>query len=56
MSVKESKHQVQICLHRDFGTVKQEFKTAIDILWDLIGKVDNRQEQMGTISKKRKIL
>ena len=35
----------------------QEFKTTMtDLLWDLKGKVDNMQEQMGNVCKEREIL
>ena len=35
----------------------QEFKTTMtDLLWDLKGKVDNMQEQMGNVRKEREIL
>ena len=35
----------------------QEFKTTMtDVLWDLMGKADNMQEQMGNVCKEIEIL
>ena len=35
----------------------QEFKTTMtDVLWDLKGKVDNMQEQIGNVCKEIEIL
>ena len=35
----------------------QEFKTTMtDVLWDLMGKADNMQEQMGNVYKEIEIL